>query len=65
MDRKHILDLVADMSLEEKAMQMTQLSPDLLYQLTPISRALCGCGSSATRRFGKLGRCWDRWERRF
>lgn len=38
MDRKHILDLVADMSLEEKAMQMTQLSPDLLYQLTPTDR---------------------------
>ena len=37
MDRKHILDLVADMSLEEKAMQMTQLSPDLLYQLTPTN----------------------------
>lgn len=35
MDRQFLLDLVKDMSLEEKAMQMTQLSPDMLYHLSP------------------------------
>ncbi|MDE6169459.1 MAG: beta-glucosidase, partial [Acetatifactor sp.] len=35
MDRNRILELAADMTLEEKAMQMTQLSPDMLYHLSP------------------------------
>lgn len=35
MDRNRILELAADMTLEEKAMQMTQLSPNMLYHLSP------------------------------
>lgn len=35
MDRNRILELTADMTLEEKAMQMTQLSPDMFYHRCP------------------------------
>lgn len=37
MDKTMIQKLAADMTLEEKAMQMTQLSPDMLYHLSPSS----------------------------
>lgn len=36
MDRKQLLKLTADMTLEEKAMQMTQLAAGMLYHLTPL-----------------------------
>jgi len=35
MDKTRLQQLAADMTLEEKAMQMTQLSPDMLYHLSP------------------------------
>ncbi len=35
MDKTLLQKLVTDMTLEEKAMQMTQLSPDMLYHLSP------------------------------
>lgn len=37
MEKNKILELAADMTLEEKAMQMTQLVPDMLYHLTPAN----------------------------
>lgn len=36
MDREQLLELVKDMTLEEKAMQMTQLASDVLYHLEPL-----------------------------
>lgn len=35
MDQKDLRKLTEEMTLEEKAMQMTQLSPDMLYRLAP------------------------------
>ncbi len=35
MTKQFILDLVADMTLEEKAMQMTQLAPEFFYHKEP------------------------------
>ena len=37
MDKKDLLKLAAEMTLEEKALQMTQLSPDMLYHLAPAN----------------------------
>lgn len=36
MTKQFILDLVADMTLEEKAMQMTQLAPEFFYHKEPV-----------------------------
>ncbi len=37
MEKNKLLELVSEMSLEEKAMQMTQLVPDMLYHLAPAN----------------------------
>ncbi len=37
MPKQFILDLVADMTLEEKAMQMTQLAPEFFYHKEPAN----------------------------
>lgn len=37
MEKTKLLELVSEMTLEEKAMQMTQLVPDMLYHLAPAN----------------------------
>ena len=37
MEKNKLLELVSEMTLEEKAMQMTQLVPDMLYHLAPAN----------------------------
>ena len=37
MEKNKLLELVSQMTLEEKALQMTQLMPDMLYHLAPAN----------------------------